>query len=125
MVPRRTSAAVEVSGGWLPAEAEVMCFLGAANRDPRRYPDPDRFDIDRAEADPERAFTPKADHLAFGGGRHFCIGAMLSKFEIRIAIERLLDTVTDLRFAGDSVPPDVGFFLRGPAGLPVRFTRRR
>ena len=59
-----------------------MCFLGAANRDPRRYAEPDRFDIDRAEADPERAFTPKADHLAFGGGRHFCLGAMLSKFEI-------------------------------------------
>jgi len=125
MVPRRTSAAVQVSGGWLPAEAEVMCFLGAANRDPRRYADPDRFDIDRPEADPERAFTPKADHLAFGGGRHFCIGAMLSKFEIRIAIERLLDTVTDLRFAGDAAPPDVGLFLRGPVGLPVRFTRRR
>ena len=125
MVPRRTSAAVQVSGGWLPAEAEVMCFLGAANRDPRRYADPDRFDIDRAEADPERAFTPKADHLAFGGGRHFCIGAMLSKFEIRIAIERLLDAVTDLRFAGDAMPPDVGLFLRGPASLPVRFTLRR
>jgi pulcherriminic acid synthase len=50
---------------------------------------------------------------------------MLSKFEIRIAIEQLLDTVTDLRFAGDAVPPDVGLFLRGPASLPVRFTRRR
>jgi cytochrome P450 len=125
MVPRRTSAEVRVSGGWLPAEAEVMCFLGAANRDPRRYADPDRYDIDRPEADPERAFTPKADHLAFGGGRHFCLGAMLSKFEIRIAVERLLDAVGDLRFAGDAAPPDVGLFLRGPASLPVRFTRRR
>jgi len=102
-----------------------MCFLGAANRDPRRYADPDRFDIDRAEADGERAFTPKADHLAFGGGRHFCLGAMLSKFEICIAIERLLDAFADLRFAGDEVPRDVGLFLRGPASLPVRLTRRR
>jgi len=125
MVPRRTSAPVQVSGGWLPAEAEVMCFLGAANRDPRRYADADRFDIDRPQADPERAFTPKADHLAFGGGRHFCLGAMLSKFEICIAIERLLDGVADLRFTGDEAPPDVGVFLRGPLSLPVRFTRRR
>src|SRR6185369_8538282 len=77
MVPRRTSAEVRVSGGLLPAEAEVMCFLGAANRDERRFTDPDSFDIDRAEADPEHAFSPKAAHLAFGHGRHFCLGAML------------------------------------------------
>ena len=121
MVPRRTSAEVRVSGGVLPAEAEVMCFLGAANRDERRFANPDRFDIDRPEADPEHAFTPKAAHLAFGHGRHFCLGAMLSKFEICIAIERLLDTARDLRFAGEGAPPDVGLFLRGPAQLPVRF----
>jgi pulcherriminic acid synthase len=123
MVPRRTSAEVRVSGGILPAEAEVMCFLGAANRDERRFADPDRFDIDRPEADPEHAFTPKAAHMAFGHGRHFCLGAMLSKLEIRIAIERLLDATRELRFAGDEVPPDVGLFLRGPAQLPVVFGR--
>jgi hypothetical protein len=50
---------------------------------------------------------------------------MLSKFEICIAIERLLDAASELRFAGEEVPPDVGLFLRGPASLPVRFTRRR
>jgi len=96
-----------------------MCFLGAANRDERRFANPDRFDIDRPEADPEHAFTPKAAHLAFGHGRHFCLGAMLSKLEIRIAIERLLDATRELRFAGDEVPRDVGLFLRGPAQLPV------
>ena len=125
MVPRRTSAEVRVSGGMLPAEAEVMCFLGAANRDERRFADPDRFDLDRPEANPESAFNGQAAHLAFGLGRHFCLGAMLSKFEIRIAIERLLDAVVDLRFADDEVPPDVGLFLRGPARLPVAFTRSR
>jgi len=125
MVPRRTNAEVRVSGGVLPAEAEVMCFLGAANRDERRFADPDRFDIDRPEADPEHAFSPKAAHLAFGHGRHFCLGAMLSKFEICIAIERLLGATADLRFASDEVPPDAGLFLRGPARLPVVFTRSR
>ena len=125
MVPRRTSAELRVSGGVLPAEAEVMCFLGAANRDERRFANPDRFDLDRPEADPEHAFTPKAAHLAFGHGRHFCIGAMLSKFEIHIAIDRLLDATRDLRFAADEVPPDVGLFLRGPAHLPVVLTPPR
>jgi cytochrome P450 len=124
MVPRRTSAEVRVSGGVLPAEAEVMCFLGAANRDERRFANPDRFDLDRPEADPEHAFTPKAAHLAFGHGRHFCLGAQLSKLEIRIAIERLLDATRELRFTGDGAPPrDAGLFLRGPAELRVILAR--
>jgi pulcherriminic acid synthase len=118
-VPRRTSAEVRLSGGVLPAEAEVMCFLGAANRDERRFAHPDRFDIDRPEADPEHAFSPKAAHLAFGHGRHFCLGALLSKLEIRIAIERLLEATRELRFAGDEAPRDVGLFLRGPASCRV------
>lgn len=124
MVPRRTNAEVRVSGGLLPAEAEVMCFLAAANRDERRFANPDCFDIDRPEADPDLAFTPKAAHLAFGHGRHFCIGAMLSKFEIRIAIEHLLEATSDLRFTTQETPSDVGLFLRGPAHLPVAFKRR-
>src|SRR5262245_4667802 len=119
MVPRQTREEVEVSGGRLPAGAEVMCFLGSAHRDPRRFADPDRFDLDRPEADPRRAFTGAADHLAFGGGRHFCLGAVLSRFEIEVAVGRLLDLLPDLRLADETAPPDVGLFLRGPATLPV------
>ena len=122
MVPRQTREEIEVSGGLLPAAAEVMCFLGSANRDERRFADPDRFDLHRPEADPDRAFTGQAAHLAFGGGRHFCLGAVLSRFEIEIAIDRILDALPDLRLADDTPPPDVGLFLRGPATLPVRFS---
>jgi pulcherriminic acid synthase len=122
MVPRQTREEVKVSGGILPAGAEVMCFLGAANRDERRFTDPDRFDLHRPEADPERAFTGQAAHLAFGGGRHFCLGAVLSRFEIEVALSRILDALPDLRLADDTPPPDVGLFLRGPATLPVRFS---
>ena len=122
MVPRQTCAEVEVSGGLLPAGAEVLCFLGAANRDERRFAEPDRFDLYRPEADPKRAFTAAADHLAFGGGRHFCLGAVLSRFEIEVALGRIFDALPDLRFADDTPPPDVGLFLRGPARLPVRFS---
>ena len=123
MVPRQTCEEVKVSGGWLPAAAEVMCFLGSANRDERRFADPDRFDLHRPEADPRRAFTGAADHLAFGGGRHFCLGAVLSRFEIEVALTRIFGALPDLRLAGDAPPPDVGLFLRGPATLPVRFSR--
>jgi cytochrome P450 len=124
MVPRQTREEVEVSGGLLPAGAEVMCFLGSANRDERRFADPDCFDLDRPESDPKRAFTGAADHLAFGGGRHFCLGAVLSRFEIEVALTRIFDALPDLRLRGDTPPPDVGLFLRGPATLPVRFSRR-
>lgn len=120
MVPRQTVAEVQLSGGTIPAGAEVMCFLGAANRDERRFTDPDRFDLHRPEVDPERAFTGQAQHLAFGAGRHFCLGAVLSRFEIEISIGLLLDRLPNLALDGD-VPPDVGLFLRGPAALPVRF----
>ena len=125
MVPRRTSAEVRVSGGVLPAEAEVMCFLGAANRDERRFANPDRFDIDRAEADPERAFTPKAAHLAFGHGRHFCLGAMLSKFEIRIAIERLLDATPTCDSRARRCRATSGSSCAGPRSCRCAFMRRR
>jgi pulcherriminic acid synthase len=122
MVPRQTREEVVVSGGTLPAGAEVMCFLASANRDARRFADPDRFDLHRPEADPDRAFTGQAAHLAFGGGRHFCLGAVLSRIEIEVALGRLLDTLPDLRLADDLPPPDVGLFLRGPATLRVRFS---
>ena len=125
MVPRQTREEVQVSGGLLPAGAEVMCFLGSANRDERRFSDPDRFDLHRPEADPKRAFTGAAEHLAFGGGRHFCLGAVLSRFEIEVALSRIFDALPDLRLAGDTPPPDVGLFLRGPATLPVRFSKPR
>jgi len=122
MVPRQTREEVEVSGGVLPAGAEVVCFLGSANRDERRFANPDRFDIHRPEADPKRAFTGAADHLAFGGGRHFCLGAVLSRFEIEVALNRIFDALPDLQLADETPPPDVGLFLRGPATLPVRFS---
>ncbi|OFW36486.1 MAG: hypothetical protein A3J29_14230 [Acidobacteria bacterium RIFCSPLOWO2_12_FULL_67_14b] len=125
MVPRQTREEVEVSGGILPAGAEVLCFLGSANRDERRFADPDRFDLYRPETDPERAFTGQAAHLAFGGGRHFCLGAVLSRFEIEVAVGRILDALPHLRLAGDTPPPDGGLFLRGPATLPVRFSRNK
>ena len=75
------------------------------------------------ESDPARAFAGNAAHLAFGGGRHFCLGAVLSRFEIEFTLGRILDALPDLRLADDTPPPDVGLFLRGPASLPVCFSK--
>jgi pulcherriminic acid synthase len=121
MIPRKTRSDLTVSGGTIPAEAEVICFLGSANRDARKFANPDEYDMQRADLDADRAFTSAANHLAFGGGRHFCLGAMMAKTEVEIAVNRLLDSTAGLRFAGEA-PADEGLFLRGPRKLPLEFT---
>jgi pulcherriminic acid synthase len=122
MVPRRTRSEVTVSGGTIPAETEVICFLGSANRDERRFVNPDTFDMFRDDLDAESAFNSAARHAAFGMGRHFCLGAMMAKIEVEIAMKRLLESSDDMSFADGMPPPDQGLFLRGPATLAVRFT---
>jgi pulcherriminic acid synthase len=121
MVPRRTRSDVAVSGGAIPAEAEVICFLGSANRDERRFVNPDTFDLFREDLHAESAFNSAARHTAFGMGRHFCLGAMMAKIEVEIATKRLMELSTDICFADGVPPPDRGLFLRGPATLPIRF----
>lgn len=122
MVPRRTRAEVRVSGGVIPADGEVICFLGSANRDERRFARADVFDIHRGDLDPARAFTAGASHLAFGAGRHFCLGAQLARVEVLTAVNLLLDQLPGLALVGEA-PGDRGLFLRGPEALHVRFGR--
>lgn len=121
MVPRQTRADVTVSGGTIPAKSEVICFLGAANRDERRFTAPDSFNIHRPDLDAPRAFTAGASHLAFGAGRHFCLGAQLARVEVLTAVNTLLDLLPGLVLVGEA-PPDRGLFLRGPETLRVRFS---
>jgi pulcherriminic acid synthase len=119
---RTTDAEVEVSGGVIPKDALVAACIGAANRDPRQFKDPDRFDLHRADLDLERAFAPSANHAAFGGGRHFCLGSVLAKVEMEVATNLLLDTMPDVRYVDGQSPPEVGLLFRSPRTMPVRFT---
>jgi cytochrome P450 len=88
----------------------VVAALGAANRDPAAFPDPDRFDITRANA---------RDHLAFSRGLHFCVGAGLARAEVVIGLRTLFERFPDLALAG---PPQrrPTAMLRGFSQLPVR-----
>jgi cytochrome P450 len=93
-----------------PGEVVLPC-LSSANRDPRQFPDPDRFDVRR---------TPNR-HLAFAFGIHFCLGAPLARLEARLAFETLLRRCSGLELAGDDLPPwKPQIFLRGLASLPLR-----
>ncbi|MCX4528844.1 MULTISPECIES: cytochrome P450 [unclassified Streptomyces] len=104
---------VEIAGTAIPAGATVMVCLAAADRDPGRFPEPDRFDIRRA---------PQG-HLAFGHGLHFCIGAPLARMEGRIAIRALLERFPDLAEDPAGGPPLwlPGSLMRGVSRLPVRW----
>ena len=77
---RWTTREVELHGEVVPVNSKVLLLTGAAGRDERKYPDPDRFDIHRA----------LDHHVAFGYGIHFCLGAALARLEGRIGIEETL-----------------------------------
>jgi pulcherriminic acid synthase len=122
MIMRQPDADVRVAGGTIPAGSTVTCLIGAANRDPDRYRDPDRFDLFRDDLTVAGAFSAAADHLAFALGRHFCVGALLAKSEVEVGVGMLLDAMPDARFADGFVPVEGGVFTRGPVELPLEFT---
>ncbi|MBD0688353.1 cytochrome P450 family protein [Streptomyces sp. CBMA123] len=104
---------VDLSGTQVPAGSPVFVCPGAANRDPLRFPDPDRLDLGRADA---------AAHLAFGHGIHRCLGAPLALAEIEIVLAVLLERFPNLQLA---VPADQlvwrqSRLVRGLGALPVQ-----
>lgn len=111
-VTRMTTAARQVGDTVIPRGARVVLFYAAANRDPRKFDDPDRFDIHRSTA----------GHLAFGHGIHFCLGAHLARLETVTALDHLLDEIDGLELAGPvrwGTTPS----LQGPISVPLRAGR--
>lgn len=112
---------VHVGDTEIPRGSVVTLVYGAANRDPDRFPDPDRFDPDRVNA---------RENLAFGRGLHMCPGAPLARTESRIALESMLDRMADIRISeAHHGPPDDRhvewtdwYLLRGPARPHLEFT---
>lgn len=101
----------EIDGVRIAANSPVYVVMGAANRDPARFPDPDRFDINR---DPN-------DHLSFGDGIHFCIGAASARIQGRLAVNMLLERFPRLRLADPQWQPVFkgSSMARGLTALPV------
>ena len=93
----------------VPADRPVMCMLYGANRDPERFPDPDRFDIARTDN----------DHVAFGGGVHFCLGAHLARMEAQLAIGGLVGRFRTLELQRDELTWGPSLF-RVLGALPIR-----
>jgi cytochrome P450 len=109
---RQTTRDVAIDGQTIPRGQLVLVMIGSANRDPGQFKDADRFDITR---DPN-------PHLAFGHGRHFCIGAPLARLESRIALTDVLGRTNNITLASDAPwPPRNALHVHGPTSLPIRF----
>lgn len=108
---RITADVVEFKGITLEPGQQVSAMLGAANRDPQQFPDPDRFDVMR---------TPNR-HLGFGLGIHFCLGAALARTEARIGFTRLLERLPNLQLADPTPHWNPSSLFRGLKTLPVTF----
>ena len=98
----------QMDGVPISAGDRVVCYLGAANRDPARFADPGRLDITREHSSP----------LSFGGGIHYCLGAPLARLEAQLAFPALLTGYPDLRLAGAPERRD-SLTLRGYLSLPI------
>ncbi|GAA3102354.1 cytochrome P450 [Streptomyces echinatus] len=109
-VPWTTALAdIDVAGTTIPKGSPVWLMLAAANRDPQRFEDPDRFDPDRKDN----------EHLGMYTGIHYCFGAPLARIELHLAVPELFRRVKFSRLLEDPPPYRANAVLRGPRHLPV------
>lgn len=115
-VARTVAEPIEFGGEEFNKGDLIVALIGAANRDPEVFPDPDRLDVTRERLKP----------LSFGGGIHFCIGAQLARIEAEVVFSTLLRRMPDLKLAEHGAPQwRESFTLRGLTTLPVTWTATR
>ena len=113
VILRRATRDTELAGVAIQEGADIALLIGAANRDERKYPDPDRYDM----------FREQRQHVGFGFGVHVCLGMHLARMESRIAINTLLDRLGPFTLDPDAEPPHIeGMAFRSPLSLPVVFS---
>jgi cytochrome P450 len=114
--PTRSALAdIDIAGTTIPRGAPIYLMYGAANRDPRRFPDPNAFDPQRADH----------EHVGWGRGIHVCFGGPLARLEVNTAFEAFLRRVDNPRLVGDAPPYRISQVFRGPRHLLVDYDRIR
>src|SRR5262249_43368983 len=109
---RQVTRPVQVQGVELRPGDVVQCMIGAANRDTAHFTDPGVFDIHRDNA---------RDHLSFGLGKHYCLGAFLARLEGEIGLRLLIEKLPNLQIEPEKSAPPHGHEFRSPARLTVRW----
>ena len=111
LATREATEDTEVDGCPIPAGTRLMMTMTSANRDEQVYSDGDRWDPDREQPVP---------HMAFGWGRHLCLGMHLARLEMRVALRAIFERLPGLRLDPDADPPLIrGVAFRGPDELHV------
>ena len=108
---RTTYEDVRIGDEVIEADSTVLALIGAANRDPARFTDPDRLDVARAEAPP----------MSFGSGIHHCLGAALARLEAHVVLDRLLERFGTMELVGGPPQHRDSLTLRGLVDLRMRF----
>ncbi|MCW2752751.1 MAG: cytochrome [Marmoricola sp.] len=116
LLARQTLRDVTIAGTTCPAGAQLLINIGSANHDHTVFSNAEQFDIRRDKAE-------LAKHIAFGGGRHFCLGANLARLEAQIALRQLVERCSSIEVA-DTPVRMYSSNVRGYASLPVRTTLR-
>ena len=110
-VQRYAAEETELEGVTLPAGSVIDVCIGSANRDERRWERSEEFDISRK----------RLPHISFAAGEHTCMGLHLARMETRVALECLLDRLTDIELVTDDNPQIHGQPFRSPTAIPVKF----
>jgi cytochrome P450 len=105
---------VEIDGVAIDEGARIRTWIGSANRDPAHFEDPETF----------RPGRSPNDHLAFGRGIHFCLGAALARLEARVALSALFERIENPQLLETPTEPVASPFLYGPQALPIAYDRR-
>jgi cytochrome P450 len=112
LILRRAARDTELAGVRIDEGADVALMIGAANRDERKYTDPDRYDM----------FREIRQHVGFGFGVHVCLGMHLARMESRVAVNTLFDRLGPFTLDPEAEPPHIeGMAFRSPLSLPVVF----
>jgi cytochrome P450 len=112
MLARQALQEVTIHGVTIPKDGSIYLCVGAANRDPEKFPDPEKLDINR----------PPTRTLGFGHGIHYCLGAALARMESQVTFETILRRLPKIRLAPGETPAfRPNYFLRGLLALPVEF----
>ena len=111
MLARRAKQDVTLHGVSIPKDSSIYLLVGAANRDPEKFSNPEKLDINR----------PPVRSLGFGYGIHFCVGAALARMESQVAFSTVIRRLSDLKLAGEQPQFRLNYSLRGLEALPITF----